>query len=158
QPFCACLVITGYASTESVIEAMRLGAVDYLEKPFPQMGIVMEKLEAAMRAQRAAFERNLLSDELRAMQKKLAASEHETFAQKTELEMFQSVLEVRIEEATASLKKRLDEREKVARSENELARSVGQKLDAMLSYVRGLLDDPELASAKAVLRELEKRL
>src|SRR2546427_9233777 len=32
QPHCACLVMTGYASIESAVEALRLGAADYVQK------------------------------------------------------------------------------------------------------------------------------
>ena len=33
HPGCACLIITGFVSTESVLEAMKLGASHYLQKP-----------------------------------------------------------------------------------------------------------------------------
>lgn len=34
DPFCEVIVITGYASEESVMEAMKLSACDYISKPF----------------------------------------------------------------------------------------------------------------------------
>src|SRR5215470_12673090 len=43
QPHCAFIVMTGYASTESAIEALRLGAVDYLEKPFEDLDLVAQR-------------------------------------------------------------------------------------------------------------------
>lgn len=47
QPDCTCIVMTAYPNPESVLEAMRLGAADYLEKPFPHISIIQEKVKAA---------------------------------------------------------------------------------------------------------------
>ncbi len=41
QPDCQVIIITGYSTLKSAVEAIRLGAFDYLEKPFP----VLEELE-----------------------------------------------------------------------------------------------------------------
>jgi DNA-binding NtrC family response regulator len=52
QPNCACILMTGYASTESAIEALRLGAADYLEKPFEDFDAVAARIEDAIRTAR----------------------------------------------------------------------------------------------------------
>ena len=41
------VIITGYASLETAIEAVRLGAYDYLTKPFSlgQIGVILERIE-----------------------------------------------------------------------------------------------------------------
>jgi DNA-binding NtrC family response regulator len=57
QPHCACIVMTAYASTDSVLEAMRLGAVDYIEKPFDDLGRLVERIDDAVRQMREQYER-----------------------------------------------------------------------------------------------------
>jgi len=58
QPHCAFIVMTGYASTESAIEALRLGAVDYLQKPFDDLEIVAQRIEDAIQQVRTEIERS----------------------------------------------------------------------------------------------------
>ena len=102
-PYCACLVMTGYANTESVIESMRLGANDYLEKPFAELGLVLQRLKAAFDHQRVMFERAALVEGLVHMDQTLKSRDKEVFQHRTELEMLQHVVEVRIEDATRDL-------------------------------------------------------
>ncbi len=52
QPDCTCLVMTAYPNADSILEALKLGAVDYLEKPFPHISIIQEKVKAAVDRQR----------------------------------------------------------------------------------------------------------
>lgn len=52
QPDCTCLVMTAYPNADSILEALKLGAVDYLEKPFPHVSIIQEKVKAAVARQR----------------------------------------------------------------------------------------------------------
>jgi len=59
------IVITAYASYESAIEAMRLGAFDYIEKPFSDLQLVREKLNRALERQHLTHENRLLIDQLR---------------------------------------------------------------------------------------------
>lgn len=103
HPYCACLVMTGYANTESVVEAMRLGANDYLEKPFSELGLVLQRLKAAFEHQRVVFERAALAEGLRYMEQTLKSREKEVFQHRTELELLQHVVEVRIDDATRDL-------------------------------------------------------
>jgi CheY-like chemotaxis protein len=58
QPHCAFIVMTGYGSIESAIEALRLGAVDYLQKPFEDLGLVAQRIEDAIQQVRSDLERS----------------------------------------------------------------------------------------------------
>jgi CheY-like chemotaxis protein len=58
QPHCAFIVMTGYASTESAIEALRLGAVDYLQKPFEDLDQVAQRIEEAIQQVRSEMDRS----------------------------------------------------------------------------------------------------
>ena len=132
-PYCACLLMTGYASTESVVEAMRLGANDYLEKPFSELGLVLQRLKAAFDNQRVVFERAALAEGLRYMELTLKSREKEVFQHRTELELLQHVVELKIEDATREMNVQL------ARMEHERA-EILERLARMLQR------DGELAS------------
>src|SRR5690349_15808114 len=58
QPYCACVMMTGFPSYESILTALRLGAVDYLEKPFPDLTLVAQKIDHALKQQQVVFERD----------------------------------------------------------------------------------------------------
>lgn len=103
QPYCACLIMTGYPTAESVLEALRIGATDYLEKPFPELGLVAQRVQSAMEHARTAFEREALVRTLREMRTRLKKTEEAVFQRQTELDVFVQVLELRVEEATGSL-------------------------------------------------------
>src|SRR6267378_3609480 len=68
QPHCAFIVMTGYASTESAIEALRLGAVDYLQKPFEDLDLVAHRIEDAIQQVRSDLERSAAMARLAAFQ------------------------------------------------------------------------------------------
>jgi DNA-binding NtrC family response regulator len=57
QPHCACIVMTAYASTESAVEALRLGAVDYIEKPFDDLGKLLQRIDDAVRQMQEQVQR-----------------------------------------------------------------------------------------------------
>lgn len=71
QPYCACIMLTGFASTDSVIEALRLGAVDYLKKPLDDVSLLAARIEKAITHQQAVFERGHLLETIAGMQTKL---------------------------------------------------------------------------------------
>jgi DNA-binding NtrC family response regulator len=69
KPDAEFIVITGYASYESALEALRLGAFDYLEKPFNDLNLVREKISRALDRQRLTHENQVLADQLRTVHK-----------------------------------------------------------------------------------------
>lgn len=91
QPLCACIVITGYPNVDSILQALRLGAVDYLEKPFPQMALVQEKVLQALARQRLAAEREAL---FRRVQELQAQKPKEDFATTAQVALLQQALDV----------------------------------------------------------------
>lgn len=107
QPHCACLVITAYVSTASVLEALQLGASDYILKPFDSLALVTQRVKRAIQERRVSAERAVLADTLRSMEKRLRTSEQEVFQRQTELDLFQNVMELRVEEATKGLMTRV---------------------------------------------------
>jgi len=64
QPDCIFILITAYASTESAIEALKLGAYDYLIKPFDveELRIVLKN---ALEKRQLEQENTLLKRELK---------------------------------------------------------------------------------------------
>lgn len=52
DPRAQCVVITGYSSLESAVEAMKLGACDYITKPFDHIGQVVSKVGKAIQRRR----------------------------------------------------------------------------------------------------------
>jgi DNA-binding NtrC family response regulator len=60
---CEAVLVTGYASLESALVAMDLGAADYLTKPLPHIGIVPATLKKAMRRRtRRLLVRRMVAD------------------------------------------------------------------------------------------------
>ena len=64
------IVMTGYASLESAVDSMRLGAYDYLVKPFDDIAIVTEKVSRAA-------EKKTLQKEHRQLMEQVFASNRE---------------------------------------------------------------------------------
>ena len=106
-PHCARVVITGFVNTESVLEAMKLGADDYLLKPFESIMLVVERVKQAMKHRGVQLEREALAKALREMEKSLRKSESTAFQRGTELDLFQNVVELKIEDATRELTARV---------------------------------------------------
>lgn len=71
KPDTGFIMITGYASYESAVEALRLGAYDYLEKPFSDLVLVREKIDRALDRQRLLRENDVLAHQLRSVHKDL---------------------------------------------------------------------------------------
>ena len=142
------VVITGFVNTESVLEAMRLGADDYLLKPFESIMLVVERVKQAMKHRKVQLEREALARALREMEKTLRKTETKAFQKGTELDLFQNVVELKIEDATAELKARVATLE----AELEEARERRGTLKKLLTELSGKTEG-ELA--KRLLAEAE---
>jgi len=64
DPLAAVIIITAYGSVESAIEAMKIGALDYVQKPFKHDDLLLA-LEKALERKRLQDENIRLKDELR---------------------------------------------------------------------------------------------
>lgn len=84
QPDCTCLVMTAYPNADSILEALKLGAVDYLEKPFPHVSIIQEKVKAAVDRQRRLAALSARVAEMHALKaaNEAAAAEEQTLQAK----------------------------------------------------------------------------
>ncbi|MFT3839961.1 MAG: response regulator [Myxococcaceae bacterium] len=165
NPYCACLMMTGYPTLESVVEALRLGAQDYLEKPFQDVGLMLKRLEAAMEHQRVAFERAALVEALKSVDKQLKQKERAVFEHRTELELFQSVMDVKIDEATRELNVANGKLVAENLALEEKASAAGAKLKALADGLKKLSDELDAAAKEAdaekikkVIKEVSRRL
>jgi DNA-binding NtrC family response regulator len=52
QPRCACVVMTAYPTVGSAVEALRIGVVDYIQKPSPDFDVIAERVQNAVRLHR----------------------------------------------------------------------------------------------------------
>jgi CheY-like chemotaxis protein len=113
QPFCACIVMTAYASTASAVEALRLGAVDYLEKPFDDLDRIALRVDDALKAMKDEYDRQVLLAKLRVVQGSESpqneGSEEDTIVEPPLMPRGNTpveVLESRVHHATADLRRR----------------------------------------------------
>ena len=52
QPRCACVVMTAYPSLGSAVDALRMGVVDYIQKPSPDFDVIADRVQNAIRLHR----------------------------------------------------------------------------------------------------------
>lgn len=52
QPRCACVLMTAYPSLSSAVDALRIGVVDYIQKPSPDFDVIADRVQKAVRLQR----------------------------------------------------------------------------------------------------------
>ncbi|HEX4386342.1 MAG TPA: response regulator [Myxococcales bacterium] len=161
QPHAACIMMTGYSSVDSAVEALRLGANDYLTKPFDDIELIAQKVQLAIKNQRAQFERDELLQRVRAFQSELRNAGGELEQQRTEIEMFNEVLEERVKQATMDLRAERDELQNrissgIPRAEAEI---VGVEMAIILLRDLQRKDTPASAELRGelarVLRQLE---
>lgn len=145
---CARVVITGYVNTDSVLEAMRLGADDYLLKPFESIMLVVERVKQAMKHRQVQMERAALATALRQMEKTLRKTESTIFQKGTELDLFQNVMDLRIEDATRELTARVSELEAQLEADQERRAAVKRTLTELSGQAEGELAKRLLAEAE----------
>jgi two-component system, NtrC family, response regulator len=52
QPHCACVVMTAYPSVGSAVDALRMGVVDYIQKPSADFDVIAARVQNAIRLHR----------------------------------------------------------------------------------------------------------
>lgn len=147
-PHCARLIITGYVSAESVIEAMRLGADDYLLKPFENIMLVVERVKKAMGHRRVQAEREALAVALRETEVSLRKSESTAFQKVTELDLFHNVVELKLEDATRELKEKVAALEAELETERERRAALKKTLQELAATAPAELEKRLLAEAE----------
>lgn len=162
QPYCACIIMTAYASTASAVEALRLGAVDYLEKPFDDMDRIAARVDNALKAMKDEYDRQVLLAKLRAVQG--GESQNDTPedttivepaiepAQATPLE----ILETRVHHATADLRRRSLHLLSRLVATKAAGREVLLSAEALLEEVRQMRSGGSAASVE--LEQIEQKL
>jgi len=77
-PGCQVIMMTGYASMESAIEAMHLGAFSYLTKPFNEMDKVFERAQSALERVIGCYREMALIGRLEGILSELGGIENES--------------------------------------------------------------------------------
>ncbi|MPZ15129.1 MAG: response regulator, partial [Chloroflexi bacterium] len=140
------IILTGYASLESAIDALRVGAYDYLTKPCD----VQELKSTVARG----IERGQLARALRQRMEELDAANER-------LRRFADELQRRVDEATAELRQKVDELAEAKRSLEEahrqreefvsmIAHELGQPLTTISGYA-------QLLGRRNIVPEVEER-
>ncbi len=83
------IMITGYASLDSAVRAMEMGAFSYLTKPFSDMEVVLDRIKSALEVNHLRQETILLKERLSRLPKGLPAtpSQHESSQDKAATEV-----------------------------------------------------------------------
>jgi two-component system cell cycle sensor histidine kinase/response regulator CckA len=167
QPHCACIIMTAYASTQSAVEALRIGAVDYIEKPFDDLGAIADRIDEAVKQMKLQYERRAAVTPLRLVESEAAANElpeevrpaqapDATGEPATPIE----ILQARVQHATSDLRRR---------SLHLLSRLVASKAagrevllsgEALLDELRRIRDagGPHLEELRRIEDRLEEHL
>jgi len=85
EPDAQFIVITGYASVESVVEAMDLGAFGYIPKPFDSLAAIPERALAAIERTRGVLQKRVLLSRLQDAYQELFAETESLAAEVQEL-------------------------------------------------------------------------
>jgi signal transduction histidine kinase len=118
------IMLTGYASLESAIQALRAGAYDYLVKPSE-----VEELRATVAR---GLERRRLGQELRARVAELERANRE-------IADLNSSLQRRIDEATAELKERYEQLKELDRMKSQFLSIASHELKTPITAMSGFL-------------------
>lgn len=159
QPYCACILMTAYASTQSAIEALRLGADDYFEKPFPNVAMACERIEGLVRRQRLAYQKDILQEQMGRFEAELDQKDRKLNEQRTEIELFNAILESRVQAATEDLRRQMQMLQLSGGSAQAGDFMTGQ-LEEMLDYLRSTRFDSRepIEKAMGVLSRIIRRL
>ncbi len=71
------IMITGYASLDSAVKAMEVGAFSYLTKPFDDMEVVLDRIRAALEVNNLRVETSQLRDKLSTLSRRVKPAEQQ---------------------------------------------------------------------------------
>ena len=103
QPRCACIMMTAYPSMGSAVEALRIGAQDYVERPSPELDTIADRVHCAIRAVKLRDERDGLLVKLTALQQELKAKDSRVRDLEIQLAVTEQVGTGRADESMESL-------------------------------------------------------
>lgn len=103
QPDVACVLMTAYPTYESTLMAMRMGAADYLEKPFKDLKLVLTRIQNVLEQQQVVFERNALARLVKEMRASLKARDALLLKQQDTLSELDSLVASRVAERVKGL-------------------------------------------------------
>ena len=152
------IIMTGYADKDTVIQALRLGAFDFLEKPF-EKELLFHALKRALGIQKTELEFRVAYRELMFKKEELLSSEarlKEANRQLMETNNALSVLAQNIERTRKETEFQISKRirasimpliEKFSRSEhlNEYRVELDMLMDFMDDLLTGLSSEPQIA-------------
>ncbi len=98
QPRCACIIMTAFPSMRSAVEALRIGAHDYIEKPSPELDTIADRVGAAIRAVQLRDERDVILCKLAGLEEQLRLNEQQIREQRADLAMAYEVIALRVDE------------------------------------------------------------
>jgi DNA-binding NtrC family response regulator len=148
QPRCACIIMTAYPSMGSAVEALRIGAQDYVEKPSPELDTIADRVQAAIRAVKLRDERDGILRKLATLEEQLRVKEQQIREQKVDLAIADEVVALRVDENREAWR---------ASSRQRDARLIASA-EALLSLARDLGGSDKLSSAiEAHLEALRQR-
>ena len=151
HPSILAIVMTGYASKDTAVEALKEGAYDFLEKPFTPE-IVTQTVVRAWKGLRTELENRKLLAELRRTNEELKNEIVEHKRAEEQLEKFRLKLEEMVDQRTLELKEAL---ENLKRTQSQLLQSEKMASAAAESEKKRAA---ELEKAYKELRETQAKL
>ena len=130
------IVVTGYASIESVIAALDVGAFSYITKPIRDGQVVLDRIWTALQRKRIEDHNDMLLDRLRSAYEAL-------FNATTELDMMKDILQQKLKARDLELKT-------IIRDVIQPLGSVERDVEALFKYISGS-DSSQTGRAKMVL-------
>ena len=137
QPRCACIVMTAFPSMGSAVEALRIGAHDYVEKPSPELDTIADRVQSAIRAVQLRDERDGLLRKLAVLDDELKGKDQQIREQRIALAMTDRVIAVRVDEA----------RELFQASARRRDERLLESAEVLLTLAHGLRGSEKLVSA-----------
>jgi ActR/RegA family two-component response regulator len=103
--------MTGYASTGSAVEALRLGVVDYLEKPSPELDLIGSRIQRAIRIQSVREQQTALAQRVSELEQERRQTESANAQLRIELGVMAELVNPQAQDAIEALRREIEQRE-----------------------------------------------